>query len=63
MRPLLDDLEEATAKIDEALRICLSQNKPVFLEIPTNIQVSPCPEPTIFNAWLRCGTTRRLRRR
>ncbi|MCB1695045.1 MAG: alpha-keto acid decarboxylase family protein [Pseudomonadales bacterium] len=45
---LLDDLEEATAKIDEALRICLSQNKPVFLEIPTNIQVSPCPEPTIF---------------
>jgi indolepyruvate decarboxylase len=42
---LLDDPAQATAKIDEALRICLSQNKPVFLEIPSDVQVAPCDEP------------------
>jgi TPP-dependent 2-oxoacid decarboxylase len=45
---LLDNPGQATAKIDEALRICLSQNKPVYLEIPSNIQVAPCPQPGTF---------------
>ena len=42
---LLDDQQHATAQIDEALRICLSQNKPVYLEIPSNVQVHPCADP------------------
>jgi len=42
---LLDDPQQATAQIDEALRICLSQNKPVYLEIPTDVQVYPCAAP------------------
>ena len=45
---LLDDREQATAQIDEALRICLSQNKPVFLEIPSDVQVADCGEPAAF---------------
>ncbi|MEE8495662.1 MAG: thiamine pyrophosphate-binding protein [Xanthomonadales bacterium] len=45
---LLDDPEQAPAKIDEALRICLSQNKPVFLEIPADVQANPCIAPAAF---------------
>ncbi len=45
---LLDDPEQATDKIDEALRICLSQNKPVYLEIPIDIQVHRCAAPGPF---------------
>jgi TPP-dependent 2-oxoacid decarboxylase len=45
---LLNDPEQATAQIDEALRVCLSQNKPVFLEIPTDVQVHQCEQPTTF---------------
>lgn len=45
---LLDEPEQATAKIDEALRICLSQNKPVFLEIPSDIQTHRCAAPKPF---------------
>ena len=46
---LLNDPEQATAQIDEALRVCLSQNKPVFLEIPSDIQVHPCESPATFH--------------
>lgn len=42
---VLDDPEQATAQIDEALRVCLSQNKPVFLEIPTDVQTYTCADP------------------
>ncbi len=45
---VLDDPEQATAEIDEALRICLSQNKPVYLEIPTDVQTTPCAAPGNF---------------
>lgn len=45
---LLDDPEQAPAKIDEALRVCLSQNKPVFLEIPADVQANPCIAPAAF---------------
>lgn len=45
---VLDDPQQATAQIDEALRICLSQNKPVYLEIPTDVQVMPCAAPASF---------------
>jgi TPP-dependent 2-oxoacid decarboxylase len=47
---LLNDPEQATAQIDEALRVCLSQNKPVFLEIPSDIQVHPCEAPAAFQS-------------
>ena len=42
---LLDDPQKASTQIDEALRICLSQNKPVYLEIPVNVQVHTCTGP------------------
>ena len=45
---VLDDPQQATAQIDEALRICLSQNKPVYLEIPSDVQVYSCDEPAGF---------------
>ena len=45
---VLIDPEQATAQIDEALRICLSQNKPVYLEIPSDVQVFACGEPGHF---------------
>lgn len=45
---VLNDPATATRDIDEALRLCLSQNKPVYLEIPTDIQVHACDAPTAF---------------
>ncbi|MCH8227330.1 MAG: alpha-keto acid decarboxylase family protein [Proteobacteria bacterium] len=45
---LLDDPEQAPAKIDQALRICLARNKPVFLEIPVDVQTCPCSAPAAF---------------
>ena len=45
---LLDDPEQAPAKIDQALRICLARNKPVFLEIPVDVQTRPCSAPAAF---------------
>ena len=35
---LLDNPEEAAANIDHALQICLSRKKPVYLEIPQDMQ-------------------------
>ena len=45
---LVDNPEEAAANIDEALRICLSRKKPVYLEIPSDIQLHEigAPEPS-----------------
>jgi indolepyruvate decarboxylase len=45
---VLNDPAQATAQIDEALRVCLSRNKPVFLEIPSDVQVHACEPPTPF---------------
>ncbi len=45
---VLNDPQQAPAQIDEALRICLSQNKPVYLEIPVDIQTHECPAPGTF---------------
>ena len=42
---LLDDPEQAPAQIDEALNICLSRNRPVYLEIPSDVQTCACPDP------------------
>lgn len=42
---LVDNPEQATAEIDKALQICLTEKKPVFLEIPSDIQVATCGEP------------------
>jgi len=43
-RALLD-AEQASAQIDAALALCLSRNKPVYLEIPSDVQVYPCRAP------------------
>lgn len=45
---VLDDPATATRDIDEALRLCLSQHKPVYLEIPTDVQVHACSAPPAF---------------
>ena len=42
---LLNDPEQATMEIDRALSLCLSQHKPVYLEIPQDVQNRPCEEP------------------
>jgi TPP-dependent 2-oxoacid decarboxylase len=42
---LLDDPATATARIDEAVRICLATRKPVYIEIPINIQKLACRPP------------------
>ena len=41
----LDDPERATADIDEALALCLSLQKPVYLEIPQDVQLHRCAPP------------------
>lgn len=45
---LLDDPATATLEIDKALRICLAEKKPVYLEIPRDVQKTPCERPTQF---------------
>lgn len=42
---LLDDPRTVAAEIDEALTVCLSQKKPVFLEIPKDIQLHAIEKP------------------
>ncbi len=42
---LVDNVEQATTEIDKALSICLAQNRPVFLEIPVDIQLAKVAEP------------------
>jgi TPP-dependent 2-oxoacid decarboxylase len=43
---LLDDPATATLQIDEAITVCLSTRKPVYIEIPVNIQKVACEPPT-----------------
>ena len=42
---VLDEIELATAKIDKALSICLSEKRPVFLEIPSDVQLARVDSP------------------
>ena len=41
----LDDPRHAAAEIDHALGVCLSQQKPVYLEIPQDVQTHACEVP------------------
>lgn len=43
---LLDDPATATSQIDEAITACLSTRKPVYIEIPVDIQNVVCEPPT-----------------
>lgn len=43
---VVDSLGKATEEIDKALAICLAEKRPVFLEIPTDIQLGLVDEPT-----------------
>lgn len=49
---VLRNAEQATADIDEAFRICLSEKRPVYLEIPRDVQSALCapPEPLTIAA-------------
>ena len=49
---LLDNPATAIQDIDEALQICLAEKRPVYLEIPRDIQTTACrlPEPLIMTA-------------
>ncbi len=42
---LLDNVDKAAAEIDRALGICMTQKKPVFLEIPKDIQLAKIDAP------------------
>ncbi len=42
---ILDDPEKATAHVDEALGVCLSLRKPVYLELPQDVQTFVCGKP------------------
>ena len=42
---LIIDAAQATAEIDKAITICLEQSRPVFLEIPVDIQLAMVDEP------------------
>jgi TPP-dependent 2-oxoacid decarboxylase len=42
---LIENAEQACAEIDKALSICLAQSRPVFLEIPADIQLAQVDEP------------------
>jgi len=42
---LLDQAESAASEIDKALSICLAEKRPVFLEIPTDVQLAKVPSP------------------
>ncbi|MBT7952406.1 MAG: alpha-keto acid decarboxylase family protein [Gammaproteobacteria bacterium] len=48
---LINDTQQAAAEIDKALTICLEQSRPVFLEIPVDIQLTMVdePEPLVFD--------------
>lgn len=41
----IDDAESAPAHIDEALQRCMAEKKPVYLELPKNIQECLCADP------------------
>ncbi len=58
---LLDDPGQATKEIDRALSICLSQQKPVYLEIPQDVQNHPCqaPQEKVFRRGI-CSDTSAL---
>lgn len=45
---LIDDVDSAPAKIDEALAICVRMKKPVYLEIPMDVQTQLCAVPTTY---------------
>jgi TPP-dependent 2-oxoacid decarboxylase len=45
---LLDDPAKAPERIDNALARCLSQKRPIFIEIPTDMVDKPCAEPGPF---------------
>lgn len=46
---LVDNPEQAAANIDEALHVCLSRKKPVYLEIPSDIQLHEIGTPGPFD--------------
>lgn len=52
---LLDKPEQAAAEIDKALSICLSEKKPVFLEIPKDIQLQEVNAPEALDASTSCN--------
>lgn len=47
---LLDDPLEAPQRIDRALRQCMTEKRPIMIEIPVDMVDRPCPEPGPFTA-------------
>ena len=41
---LLEDPQRATEQIDDLLRLCLRERRPVYLEFPLDLQRQPCSE-------------------
>jgi pyruvate decarboxylase len=44
---------DAPCKIDEAIRAAIQRQKPVYLEIPTNVATAPCAKPGPMSALTR----------
>lgn len=45
---LLDDVSDAPQRIDRALTRCLSEKRPIMIEIPVDMVDRPCPAPGPF---------------
>jgi len=45
---LLDDPARAPERIDRALARCLSEKRPIFIEIPLDMVDQPCAAPDAF---------------
>ncbi|CAJ1358006.1 unnamed protein product [Effrenium voratum] len=58
----IDSAEEAVATIDRLLQVALDQKKPVYLEIPYNMQKARIPMPEPFTYQAPCGDQQVLRR-
>ncbi len=52
---LLDQPDKATVEIDKALSICLAEKKPVYLEIPTDVQLAAAgpPKPLDLSGYIK----------
>ena len=58
----IDSAEEAVATIDRLLQVALDEKKPVYLEIPYDMQKAAVPMPAPFNYHPPCGDEQVLRR-
>lgn len=52
---LLDDPERAAAQIDDLLRLCLRESRPVYIEFPLDLQRQPCGQASEWSSSVATG--------